>query len=110
MVDPILRPTGQLDLPLAPGRRLFSVTELNAAVQSQLSGEFSNIWVAGEISGCRVAASGHYYFTLKDSNSQLRTVLFKSSLRLSKIKPQDGLAVLAPLLTHALHTMDGGGH
>lgn len=71
------------------------MSELNAAIQSQLSSEFSNIWVAGEISGCRLAASGHFYFTLKDSNSQLRTVLFKSSLRLSKIRPQDGLAVLA---------------
>jgi exodeoxyribonuclease VII large subunit len=95
VADPSLRSTGQLDLPLAPGRRLFSVSELNAAIQIQLSNEFSNIWVAGEISGCRLAASGHYYFTLKDSNSQLRTVLFKSSLRLSKIRPQDGLAVLA---------------
>ena len=95
MAHPGLRSTAQLDLPLAPGRRLFSVSELNAAIQTQLSSEFSNIWVAGEISGCRLAASGHYYFTLKDSNSQLRTVLFKSSLRLSKIRPQDGLAVLA---------------
>jgi len=86
---------GQLNLPLAPGRRLFSVRELNAAIQSQLASEFSNIWVSGEISGCRLAASGHYYFTLKDSDSQIRTVLFRSSLRLSKIRPQDGLAVLA---------------
>ncbi len=85
----------QLDLPLAPGRRLFSVTELNAAIQGLLSNEFSNIWVAGEISGCRLAASGHFYFTLKDRESQLKSVLFKSSLRLSKIRPQDGLAVLA---------------
>lgn len=94
MADPSSRLTGQLDLPLAPGRRLFSVTELNAAIQSHFSSEFSNIWVAGEISGCRLAASGHYYFTLKDRDSQLRTVLFKSSLRLSRIRPQDGLAVL----------------
>ncbi len=71
------------------------MTELNAAIQVLLSGEFSNIWVAGEISGCRSAASGHYYFTLKDRDSQIRTVLFKGSLRLSKIRPQDGLAVLA---------------
>jgi len=93
--DSTPRATFQLDLPLAPGRRLFSVTELNAAIQGLISSEFSNIWVAGEISGCRLAASGHYYFTLKDRDSQLRAVLFKSSLRLSKIRPQDGLAVLA---------------
>ncbi len=95
MADSNARPAGQLSLPLAPGRRLFSVRELNAAIQSQLAGEFSNIWVAGEISGCRVAASGHSYFTLKDADSQIRTVLFKSALRLSKVRPQDGLAVLA---------------
>jgi exodeoxyribonuclease VII large subunit len=95
VADLTLQPTGQLNLPLAPGRRLFSVTELNAAIQNLLSAEFSNIWVAGEISGCRVAASGHYYFTLKDRDSQIRTVLFKGSLRVSKVRPQDGLAVLA---------------
>ncbi len=95
MADPSSQSTGQLNLPLAPGRRFFSVTELNAAIQSHFSNEFSNIWVAGEISGCRQAASGHFYFTLKDRDSQLKTVLFKGSLRLSRIRPQDGLAVLA---------------
>lgn len=95
MSDSTSRAVGQLSLPLNSGRRLFSVRELNSAIQSQLSGEFSNIWVAGEISGCRAAASGHYYFTLKDSDSQIRAVLFKGSLRLSKVRPQDGLAVLA---------------
>jgi len=95
VADSNLRAAGQLRLPLAPERRLFSVGELNAAIQRQLAGEFSNIWVAGEISGCRLAASGHHYFTLKDNDSQIRTVLFKSALRLSKVRPQDGLAVLA---------------
>ena len=95
MAEPTVQSSGQLDLPLSPGRRLFSVSELNAAIQAQFSNEFSNIWVAGEISGCRAAASGHYYFTLKDRESQIRTVLFKGSLRLSRIRPQDGLAVLA---------------
>lgn len=95
MADHNFQSAGQLDLPLSAGRKVFSVSELNAAIQNYLSSEFFNIWVAGEISGCRPAASGHYYFTLKDGNSQIKAVLFKGSARLSKIRPQDGLAVLA---------------
>jgi len=42
-----------------------------------------------------VAASGHYYFSLKDSQGQIRCVLFKRAARFIKFRPQDGLAVLA---------------
>ena len=51
--------------------------------------------MAGEISGLKLAASGHYYFTLKDRAAQVRCVAFRSSHRYWKFKPQDGLAVLA---------------
>ena len=84
-----------LEFDLAPQRRVFSVSELNSAVRELLDAEFQDIWVSGEISGCKLASSGHYYFTLKDKDAQLRCVAFRSAQRYWKFKPQDGLAVLA---------------
>lgn len=95
MADRINNETGQLRLSLAPERRVFTVGELNAAVQSLFEGEFRNIWVAGEISGCRAAASGHTYFSLKDEQSQIKCALFKGNARFARFKPQDGLFVSA---------------
>jgi exodeoxyribonuclease VII large subunit len=80
---------------LAPERRIFSVSELNAAIRAVLDAEFQDIWVTGEISGLKLAASGHYYFTLKERDAQVRCVAFRSAHRYWKFKPQDGLAVLA---------------
>ena len=80
---------------LFPQRRVFSVSELNGAIRAILDGEFSDISVAGEISGLKLAASGHYYFTLKERDSQVKAVAFRSAHRFWKFKPQDGLAVLA---------------
>jgi exodeoxyribonuclease VII large subunit len=85
---------GQLALPLAGERRIFEVSELNAAVERLFEVEFRSIWVAGEISGCRPAASGHFYFSLKDARSQIKCVLFKGNARFVRFRPQDGLAVL----------------
>jgi exodeoxyribonuclease VII large subunit len=87
--------TGQLRLTLEPERRVFRVSDLNASLQRLLEADFRGIFVAGEISGCRIAASGHYYFCLKDEKSQVKCVLFKGSARFAKFKPQDGLAVIA---------------
>ena len=76
-------------------RRIYRVSELNAAVQRLFESDFRAIWVAGEISGCKAAPSGHYYFSLKDSQSQVKCALFKGAARFVKFRPQDGLAVLA---------------
>jgi len=84
-----------LDFELAPQRQIFTVSELNAAIRAVLDSEFPDIWVSGEISGAKLAASGHYYFTLKEREAQVRCVAFRSAHRYWKIKPQDGLAVLA---------------
>lgn len=76
-------------------RRIYRVSELNSAVQRLFESDFRAIWVAGEISGCKAAPSGHYYFSLKDSQSQVKCALFKGAARFVKFRPQDGLAVLA---------------
>ena len=84
-----------LEFELAPERRIYTVSELNAAVRAVLDEEFANLWVSGEISSVKLAPSGHYYFTLKEREAQVRCVAFRSAHRYWKIKPQDGLAVLA---------------
>lgn len=78
-----------------PQRTVMTVAELNARIKQTLDERFSNLWVSGEISGVRPAASGHIYFTLKDQESQIRCVCWRSATRFLKFKPQDGVAVVA---------------
>ena len=87
--------TGQMAFTLSFERRIYGVSELNATVQSLFEDRFRAIWVEGEISNCRPATSGHYYFSLKDASSQLKCALFKGAARFVKFKPQDGMRVLA---------------
>src|SRR5947209_8274032 len=84
-----------LDFQLAPERRIFTVSELNTAIGAVLSQGFRDLWVSGEISGMKQAASGHYYFTLKERDAQIKCVAFRSAHRYWKFKPRDGLEVLA---------------
>jgi len=84
-----------LEFDLFPQRRVFSVSELNSAIRGLLDQEFGDISVSGEISGLKLAASGHYYFTLKERESTIKCVAFRSAHRYWKFRPQDGLAVLA---------------
>jgi exodeoxyribonuclease VII large subunit len=85
----------QMALAWGPTRKTFTVAELSARIRDLLGSEFDDVWVAGEISGSKMAASGHCYFTLKDHEAQVRCVCFRTSLRYLKFKPQDGIAVLA---------------
>jgi exodeoxyribonuclease VII large subunit len=85
----------QIAFRFEPSRRVFTVAELNTAIHSLLEREFADVWVTGEISGTRLAASGHYYFTLKEQDAQLRCVCFRQTARYLKFKPQDGVGVIA---------------
>jgi exodeoxyribonuclease VII large subunit len=85
----------QIAFGFEPTRRVFTVAELNAAIHGVLEREFADVWVTGEISGTRLAASGHYYFTLKEQEAQLRCVCFRQTARYLKFKPLDGVAVIA---------------
>jgi exodeoxyribonuclease VII large subunit len=85
----------QISFEFEAARQIYTVAGLNAAVRSLLDSQFRDVWVSGEISGVKLAVSGHYYFTLKDQQSQLRCVLFRMAGRSLRFKPQDGIAVLA---------------
>src|SRR3954465_10667908 len=76
-------------------RRVLSVTELTVRVRDLLEQEFFEVWVEGELSGCRVWNTGHMYFTLKDGATQIKAVIFRSALRYLKFRPADGLRVVA---------------
>lgn len=75
-------------------QRHFTVTTLTNAMRDALAGDFSDIWVAGEISGVKAATSGHVYFTLKDQGAQVRCALFARTARFIRFKPRDGVEVL----------------
>jgi exodeoxyribonuclease VII large subunit len=77
-----------------PERRVWKVRDLIAAVRSHIEREYSDAWVEGEISNFRAPDSGHLYFTLKDGNAQVRIVMFRSSARLLRFRPADGLQVV----------------
>jgi exodeoxyribonuclease VII large subunit len=85
----------QIPLSLVPERKLYTVAELSFAVKDLLEASFPDVWVTGEVSNFRAAASGHYYFTLKDATAQLRAVCFRNQARYLRFKPQDGLSVIA---------------
>ena len=81
--------------PPAPVRRILTVAELTAEIRLLLEKRFFEVWVEGELSGCRVWNTGHLYFSLKDGGAQIKGVMFRSSLSRLRFKPQDGLRVVA---------------
>ena len=85
----------QLDFSFKPpGRRTWTVRELVTAVRTHIEREYSDTWVEGEISNFRAHDSGHLYFTLKDQSAQIRIVMFRSSARLLRFRPEDGMQVV----------------
>src|SRR5437867_1723443 len=76
-------------------RHVFTVTELTVRVRDLLEEQFFEVWVEGELSNCKVWNTGHLYFTLKDTASQLRAFMFRSALRYLRFRPADGLRVIA---------------
>ena len=76
--------------------KIYTVSELNSLVKGVLEGNMpSRLAVTGEIaSGKLQSASGHYYFSLKDKNSSLPCVIWKSKFAKLKFKPENGMAVL----------------
>ncbi len=77
-----------------PDRRIWTVRDLVAAVRTHIEREYGDTWVEGEISNFRAHDSGHLYFTLKDQNSQIRAVMFRSQARLLRFRPENGMQVV----------------
>ncbi len=75
-------------------RRVHTVSQLTAIVKNVLEDALPFVWVTGEISNLRIPTSGHYYFTLKDENAQIRSVMFKGHARNLQFMPCDGEKIL----------------
>jgi exodeoxyribonuclease VII large subunit len=75
---------------LDPARVCLSVSELNRAVARSLERSFPPLRVRGELASLTRAASGHWYFTLKDRAAQVRCVMFRSRNVLVDFAPQEG--------------------
>ncbi len=69
---------------------VLTVSELNSAAAKILEHSFPMLWVSGEISNFTKAASGHWYFTLKDNNAQVRSVMFRGKAQSVGFIPKDG--------------------
>lgn len=74
---------------------VYSVSDITADIRESLEDRFNGVWVEGEISNHRLPASGHHYFTLKDSGAQLSCVLFRGAAMKSRIPLSDGMQVQA---------------
>jgi exodeoxyribonuclease VII large subunit len=78
-------------------QEFLTVSQLNGYIEALLSGDplLVDLWVKGEISGLKVyQQSGHIYFTLKDRDSAVSCVMFRSRARSLKFRPEEGMEVL----------------
>jgi len=73
---------------------ILTVTQLTFAIKSQLESHFPSIWLQGEVSNCKLQSSGHLYFSLKDSQSQIAAVMFRGDITVMKTLPKDGSQVI----------------
>ncbi|MDD5482479.1 MAG: exodeoxyribonuclease VII large subunit [Kiritimatiellae bacterium] len=75
----------------ADKRKIYRVAELTRLIKIILENEVGELWVEGEISNLRRPASGHWYFTLKDENSQVAAVMFRGSQAEARCELKDGI-------------------
>lgn len=78
-----------------PGVKVLTVAELTQQIKNVLEEGFENIWVTGEVSNIARPNSGHLYFTLKESNAQIRAVMWRATCTRIKFDLRDGLEVIA---------------
>jgi len=75
--------------------RPLTVSQLTNSIRNALESRFQAVWVEGEISNFKDHSSGHWYFTLKDENAQLRAKCFRSTNTRIRFRPADGMKVRA---------------
>ena len=75
-------------------KHIYTITELTTQIRKTVEGNFSDVWVEGEISNFKSYPSGHMYFDLKDENAVLPAVMFNAKNRL-RFEPENGMKVIA---------------
>ena len=90
---------GQFDLfgkrGVAPGPRIYSVSELTREIKGVIEGRFPYVLVKGEVSNVTTSGAGHVYFTLKDEGATLDAVLFRTEARRLKFQVKNGQSLVA---------------
>ena len=78
-------------------KRILTVSELTSQIKGMLESDpvLNNVTVTGEISNYKVYPSGHHYFSLKDAESSVRCVMFRSSAQRMRFRPENGMSVAA---------------
>ena len=74
-------------------KHIYTVGRLNQKIRETLLHNFASVWVEGEISNFVCAASGHFYFSIKDDDSQIRCAMFRGDNRELKFELENGLLV-----------------
>ncbi len=82
-------------LPPHDCQKPYSIFEINSGVAESIERSNCLVWVEGEISNCKAASSGHIYLTLKDTESQISAVMWKSTAQKIAILPENGMMVSA---------------
>jgi len=77
-----------------PFRDIYTISRLNRETRSLLEGSFPLLWIEGEISNLARPASGHFYFSLKDENAQVRCAMFRNRNMNLGFTPENGMQVL----------------
>ncbi|MGB3461499.1 MAG: exodeoxyribonuclease VII large subunit [Rhodanobacter lindaniclasticus] len=75
-------------------RHVLTPSSLNRLVRDLLGDALPQVWIEGELSNVAKPASGHLYFTLKDSGAQVRCAMFKMKASMLRFRPVDGMQVL----------------
>jgi exodeoxyribonuclease VII large subunit len=78
-----------------PISKVLTVSELTRTVKDLLESAFSLVAVSGEVVGFKKHHSGHWYFSLRDSQAVLPAAMFKNANRTAKIEPRDGMQIIA---------------
>ncbi len=81
--------------PIEINEHIYSIAELNGCARIALEDALGKVWVMGELSNLARPSSGHLYFSLKDSDAQVRCAFFRGSRRDMDFSPENGQQVLA---------------
>jgi exodeoxyribonuclease VII large subunit len=73
---------------------ILTVSRLTSLLKDLIEENFNQVWVEGEVSNLALPASGHAYFTLKDSGAMLRGVMFRSCVKALKFRLEEGMSVI----------------
>lgn len=84
MIQPVLQPQQP------PKREVLTVSQLNSRAKRMLESQLGSIWITGEISNFTKAASGHWYFSLKDDSAQIRCAMFRFKTQNLRFSPKEG--------------------